>query len=92
MTRRLAALLLLSVLWLAVALPAMARAQGANCTWYAATSLTPQQRHEHGKCGFTGSEWSSSKQAHLTWCATQTPDRWKAAAQKREQMLAGCKR
>ena len=67
-------------------------AQTANCTWYAETALKQQQRNEQGKCGFTGSEWSLSKQAHLTWCATQTPDRWKAAAQKREQMLAGCKR
>ena len=69
-----------------------ALAQAANCTWYADTSLKQQQRNEQGKCGFTGAEWSSSKQAHLTWCATQTPDRWKAVAQKREQMLAGCKR
>ena len=83
-------LLGLSSLWLAAA-PTAASAQ-ANCTWYAETSLKQQQRNEQGKCGFTGSEWSSSKQAHLTWCSTQTPDRWKAAAQKREQMLASCKR
>jgi hypothetical protein len=92
MTRPLAAVALLSALWLAIAAPPAALAQAANCTWYADTSLKQQQRNEQGKCGFTGSEWSSSKQAHLTWCATQTPDRWKAAAQKREQMLAGCKR
>jgi hypothetical protein len=92
MTRRLVPLALLAVLWLTLAAPTMALAQTANCTWYAETSLKQQQRNEQGKCGFTGSEWSSSKQAHLTWCATQTPDRWKAAAQKREQMLAGCKR
>ena len=68
------------------------RAQSANCDWYAETSLKQQQRNEHQKCGFTGPEWSLSRQTHLGWCATQTPDRWKAAAQKREQMLAGCKR
>ena len=34
----------------------------------------------------------TSRQTHLTWCATQPPDTWKAQAQKREQMLAGCKR
>jgi len=77
---------------LAVVITHAALAQTANCTWYAETSLKQQQRNDQGKCGFTGAEWSSSKQAHLTWCATQTPDRWKAAAQKREQMLAGCKR
>jgi hypothetical protein len=88
---RLALLLRLSVLWL-VAAPTMGLAQTANCTWYAEMALKQQQRNEHGKCGFTGSEWSSSKQAHLTWCAARTPDRWKATAQKREQMLASCKR
>jgi len=88
---RLALLLRLSVLWL-VAAPTMGLAQTANCTWYAEMALKQQQRNEHGKCGFSGSEWSSSKQAHLTWCAARTPDRWKATAQKREQMLASCKR
>jgi hypothetical protein len=82
---------------LAAALPAAASAQPApaptaNCDWYAATALSQQQRNEQQKCGFTGPEWSLSRRAHLGWCATQTPERWKAAAQKREQMLAGCKR
>ena len=89
MTKSLVVLSLASAL---VAASTAASAQTANCNWYADTALKQQQRNEQGKCGFTGSEWSSSKQAHLTWCATQTPDRWKAAAQKREQMLAGCKR
>ena len=82
---------LVSALCLA-ALPTAASAQAANCDWYAETSLKQQQRNEQQKCGFNGAEWSLSRQAHLGWCATQTPDRWKAAAQKREQMLAGCKR
>ena len=90
--RPLAARSFLSAVWLAVVLPAAALAQSANCTWYADTALKQQQRNEQGKCGFTGSEWSWSKQAHLAWCATQPPDRWKAEAQKREQMLTGCKR
>jgi hypothetical protein len=74
------------------ALAADASAQTANCTWYADTALKQQQRNEQGKCGFSGPEWSMSRQTHLTWCATQNPDRWKAEAQKREQLLAGCKR
>jgi hypothetical protein len=68
-----------------------ASAQGANCTWYAETALKQQQRNERGKCGFAGPEWNMNRQAHLAWCATQNPDRWKAEAQKREQMLASCK-
>jgi hypothetical protein len=75
-----------------VAASTPASAQGANCAWYADTALKQQQRNEQGKCGFTGPEWSMSRQTHLTWCATQNPDSWKAAAQKREQLLTGCKR
>jgi hypothetical protein len=90
MTKSLAVLSLASAL--AVAASAAASAQTANCTWYAETALKQQQRNEQGKCGFSGSEWSMNRQAHLTWCATQNPDRWKAEAQKREQLLAGCKR
>jgi hypothetical protein len=66
-------------------------AQSASCNWYADTALKQQQRNERGKCGFAGPEWSFSREAHLTWCATQRPDRWKAEARKREQMLATCK-
>ena len=66
--------------------------QATSCNWYADTSLKQQQRNEQGKCGFKGPEWNSSRQTHLTWCATQPPDKWKAAAQQREQQLATCKR
>ena len=72
--------------------PPAARAQAPNCGWYADTALKQQQQNELRKCGFQGAEWSSSRQAHLAWCGTQPPDRWKAQAQKREQMLAGCKK
>ncbi len=90
MTRTLAAVTLLA---LALALPAPAAvAQTANCAWYADTSLKQQQQNDLRKCGFKGPEWSTSRQTHLTWCATQPPDTWKAQAQKREQLLAGCKR
>jgi hypothetical protein len=82
----------LSLLSVFIAASTIASAQGANCTWYADTALKQQQRNEQGKCGFAGPEWSLSRQTHLTWCATQNPDSWKAAAQKREQLLAGCKR
>jgi hypothetical protein len=76
----------------ALAASMSASAQTANCNWYADTALKQHQRNEQGKCGFTGTEWSMNRQTHLAWCATQSPDRWKAEAQKREQMLAGCKR
>jgi hypothetical protein len=69
-----------------------AAAQPINCNWYADTALKQQQQNEQRKCGFSGPEWSSNKQAHVTWCATQAPDRWKREAQKREQMLDACKR
>jgi hypothetical protein len=90
--RPLAAFAFLAAAAIPATVPEDARAQSANCDWYAETALKQQQRNEHQKCGFSGPEWSLNRQAHLGWCATQTPDRWKAAAQKREQMLAGCKR
>jgi hypothetical protein len=75
----------------AIALPATASAQ-ANCDWYAKTSLQQQQENEQKKCGFTGPAWSTDLRAHMTWCTTANPDLWKAEAQKRQQMLAGCKK
>jgi hypothetical protein len=91
MTSSRVACAVLSVLCVAAA-PDAALAQSANCDWYAETALKQQQRNDQLKCGFTGPEWSLNRQAHLGWCATQTPERWKAAARKREQMLDGCKR
>lgn len=85
-TRTLAALTLI-----AFAPAPAALAQTVNCVWYADTSLKQQQQNELKKCGFEGPEWSMSRQVHLTWCAIQPPDAWKAVAQKRQQMLAGCK-
>lgn len=63
----------------------------ANCDWYAKTALKQQQENEQKKCGFTGNGWSSDLKAHATWCAAN-PDQWKAEAQRREQMLATCKK
>jgi hypothetical protein len=69
-----------------------AHAEAIDCNWYAATALSQQQQNERGKCGFRGPEWSSDRQAHLTWCAGQAPDRWKKEAQRRERLLADCRR
>jgi len=90
MIRTFAALSVASAL--AAAAPQAAQAQTVNCNWYADAALKQQQRNEQGKCGFTGPGWSLDRQAHLAWCSTQNPDRWKAEAQRREQMLAGCRR
>jgi hypothetical protein len=89
---RIAAAAVLAAAGLALSGPPAALAQAANCNWYADTALKQQQQNEQRKCGFTGAEWSPNRQAHLAWCGTQPPDRWKAQAQKREQMLAGCKK
>jgi hypothetical protein len=69
-----------------------AQAQAVNCDWYADTALKQQQQNEQRKCGFSGPEWGVSRQVHVAWCGTQAPDRWRAMAQKRAQMLAGCKK
>jgi hypothetical protein len=81
-----------ALLALALAPASASPAQTANCAWYADTSLKQQQQNELKRCGFEGPEWSMSRPAHLAWCATQPPDAWKAQAQKRQQMLDGCKR
>jgi len=90
-TNRNCAIVLLGSLLVALGASATL-AQALNCNWYADTALKQQQQNEQRKCGFKGPEWSSNKQAHVSWCSTQAPDRWKSEAQKREQMLAGCKR
>jgi hypothetical protein len=82
---------LLAILATTLALP-RAQAQMTACNWYADTAVKQQQQNERWKCGLKGAEWSSSRQAHLAWCTTQVPDKWKAVAQQREQQLAACKR
>jgi hypothetical protein len=90
-TRKLPAVALVAAA-ASIAGAAAALAQTASCTWYADMALKQQQQNEQRKCGFTGPEWNPDKQVHLTWCATQSPDVWKAVAQKREKMLAECRR
>ena len=87
-----AALSLLAGVALTLAAPRGAVAQVASCDWYADTAIKQQQQNERRKCGFSGPEWNANRQAHLAWCATQSPDSWKAQAQNRERKLAGCKR
>ncbi|KAB2911251.1 MAG: hypothetical protein F9K29_23010 [Hyphomicrobiaceae bacterium] len=76
----------------ALAAPRTALAQTAGCAWYADTAIKQQQENEQRRCGFKGAEWSANRQAHLAWCATQSPDSWKAQAQNRQRMLAGCRK
>jgi hypothetical protein len=87
----LAGVLALLAVFVGAGAPHVASAQMAGCGWYADTAVKQQQQNEHKKCGLKGPEWSSNRQAHLTWCTSQPPDRWKAEAQRREQLLAGCK-
>lgn len=82
----------LVALTVAGAATAVGQAQAqANCDWYAKTALKQQQENEQKKCGFTGNGWSSDLKSHMTWCAAN-PDQWKGEAQRREQMLATCKK
>ncbi len=75
-----------------LALPRDALAQAAGCAWYADTAIKQQQENEQKRCGFKGPEWNANRQAHLAWCATQSPDSWKAQAQNRQRMLASCRK
>jgi hypothetical protein len=87
-----AALAFAAALALPAAGPQGAWGQGANCAWYADTAIKQQQQNVLGKCGFKGPEWNADRQSHLAWCATQGPDSWRAQAQNRERLLAGCTR
>lgn len=89
MTRNVVASLPLAVLAAVMLVPTAASAQ-ANCKWYGATALKQQQQNEQMKCGFAGPEWSTDMARHLSWCGSVPPDVWKAAAQKRDQLLADC--
>jgi hypothetical protein len=62
----------------------------ANCDWYVKTALEQQQRNLKMKCGFSGSEWSVDKSAHVAWCASVGPDESRSTAQKREAQLNAC--
>lgn len=62
----------------------------ANCEWYARTALRQQQLNEQQKCGFKGDAWSADLRAHVSWCATVSPDVWKAQAQQRDTLLSQC--
>ncbi len=87
--RTLAALVAAAGLAPGMMLSAPALAQ-ANCDWYATTALKQQQENEKYKCGFSGPEWNSDKKAHMAWCASVTPDRWRESAQRREKDLQAC--
>lgn len=80
--------LLVAPLWLALA-PSSAGAQ-SNCDWYAKTAVRQQQVNEDKKCGFNGEAWHKDLSAHLKWCASVSPDFWKAQAQTRNQQLDAC--
>lgn len=64
----------------------------ANCAEYGRLALKQQKENEAGKCGFSGPEWSPDLKAHVSWCQTVGPDKWKEQLQMRAQTLAGCKK
>jgi hypothetical protein len=63
----------------------------ANCEMYGKLALQQQQENVTEKCGFSGPEWSPDLKAHIAWCGTVGPDRWKVQLQKRKQQLDTCK-
>ncbi|MEZ5842870.1 MAG: hypothetical protein R3D27_03970 [Hyphomicrobiaceae bacterium] len=81
----------LAALGLAAALQPASSQTG--CSDYARLALQQARENEQRKCGFTGPEWSTDLKGHATWCATVGPSQWKAALQKRAQMLSSqCKK
>ncbi len=60
----------------------------SGCPDYARLALQQARENEQRKCGFTGPDWSTDLKGHLTWCAAVGPADWRAALQRRAQMLA----
>lgn len=63
----------------------------ANCDEYGRLALKQQKENEGKKCGFAGPEWSPDLKAHVAWCQSVGPDKWKEQLQLRAQALGGCK-
>jgi hypothetical protein len=63
----------------------------ANCPTYGKLALQQQKKNEALKCGFSGPDWSSDFKAHIAWCNSVGPDKWKAKLTERTQKLAACK-
>lgn len=70
---------------------AQSAAAQSNCDWYAKTALRQQQENEQKRCNFKGDGWGSDLRSHVSWCMAN-PDQWKSEAQRREQMLSGCRK
>jgi hypothetical protein len=62
-----------------------------NCDMYGKLAVQQQQENVEYKCGFAGTEWNPDLKAHVSWCATVSPDQWKVQLQKRRQQLDACK-
>lgn len=89
MFRTCAAILLTGLV--AVAASSGAANAQANCGEYGRLALKQQKDNEARKCGFTGPAWSPDLKAHISWCQSVGPDKWKEQLQMRAQALAGCK-
>lgn len=65
----------------------------ACLTVYALVSIKQQKENETKQCGFSSNPqliWSKDRNEHLTWCQQQTPQTWRAALEKRQEMLNSC--
>lgn len=60
----------------------------SGCPDYARLALQQARENEQRKCGFAGPDWSTDLKGHMTWCSAVGPADWKAALQRRAQMLA----
>ena len=63
----------------------------ANCDTYGKLAIQQQQENVQLKCGFSGPEWNPDLKAHIAWCGSVGPDRWKVQLQQRKQQLDACK-
>ena len=84
-----AALTLIALAGFALASPANAQ---ANCAEYGRLAIKQQKQNVTLKCGFTGNAWNPNLKAHMNWCQSVGPDKWKEQLQQRTQALKECKK
>ncbi len=63
-----------------------------GCDTYGKLALQQQKDNESGKCGLSGSEWSSDLKAHIAWCGSVSPQEWQATLKKRKEALDACQK
>jgi hypothetical protein len=62
-----------------------------KCGKYADSAIVQNSRNLQNSCGFTGVEWSGTREDHFNWCNDGNLSRAQGETDKREALLTQCK-